>query len=1331
MANISRIKLDETTYEIKDAQAARASDLALKQDALTAGNGIAIDNSDIIRTTGIPFGTCDSTSTSKVFTATVPGIYKLEDGVCCIIKNGVVTSESGFTLNVNGLGAKPSYSNMATGNDVTPTEPTRDTTIFNINYAMLFIYSSTIVDGGGWICYRGYDANTNTIGYQVRSNSQSLPASQKFYRYRLLFTSADGTHYVPANTSSSTNATSSRTVNQTPIDPFGHITYYGTTAAVEANARPAASSLWIIYTLNLGYSFNRTGAALTLSSWAPVYVKCAPQSNGSAIIDADNPYVQALPTTNDGKIYIFLGIAYSATSIELLNNHPVYYHDGTGIKLWMGGAIPSQSDIDAAKPFIITVTETTSGNNTTYSANKTFAEITTAITDGREIRAFKDGQCYNLSYYDNQIIEFDYIDSETLYCQQIEINSSNHIIVFTRDLQSLLTFDNVPTANSNNPVKSGGVHSALANKADKTLFGVITASYDNEGRVTGYTCDKTYSELYNAIINGTQVLLYEGDEWGCYLYPTDVSDGLSFKSFFVGDFRFYVNIDDQNVISWGSREYQRSLTFDNTPTQNSNNPVKSGGVYSALATKMQRVVINMEENNGVLTFTDADNNALTHAQVRELLNSPQNYVILNYDDLSYPPSYSTWDDGYWKFERVTMESDRIITIGWNDGIYLDEIAYTLLTRDYLDYLVPTTRKINNKPLSSDITLNASDVNANIFVVNIEDDGNGVYNCDKTNAEIYAAWQAGRDIVLIKDTNYLYKLNTPPTQTTCEFGGDDSDDIGSYSHYLISTSNGQQKVRENYVYFQEHLQSGTNIKTINNQSLLGSGNISLQGEQGPAGTIAIGTVTDGTSASVTNSGTSSAAVLDFVLPRGAKGDKGDKGDTGESGVSLGEVVLEQSSGTSTTSVMSQNAVGNAIANSIATTTHLPVMGMETNGCTISSENYRKFLFDDIKYLDVSSRMYYKNIPNGYQFYYLGSLFRIAADANNYIAITNGGGGNYLYAVVVKNGTQIHKSANSNDTPGSLALINHNICFDFISKRIVFKRATRDGTVTITYTVDMSDWDLSGLEGKQVYFLKNFRSDGGYPVYVYTYVRVNDPASNEGIIAKTTPYSIQGSFPPMPFSSIINRSGGITAVNIGVEINAGITLLETISATHKKYRCSRTSTDYIGLHGSGASCYPKNAIIVSGIKFKLLDGTPTFYNGQATYYVIKPDGDFASISGFTFETNVEYILVCKAYKNYEGGSYNVYYGLRANGNFDFEIYDPFVLTPQKQVLSSDCVSNNVFTGPIPFSAENVSFIKYSPNQSVSSSYHYYHVGELKFSDDKIYMWTGTVWKQISNA
>lgn len=297
---------------------------------LAARLGLISSKDPAYVTKGILFGQVDSTSTSTKFTATVPGLTELRDGVCVMLKNGVVTSASGFTLNINGLGAYPSYTNLAA--------ETADTTIFNINYTMLFVFDSTRGTNGGWICYRGYDANTNTIGYQLRTNSSTLPASAKFYRYRLLFTSADGTKWVPANTSTSTNATASRTVNQTPIDPFGEIVYYGSTTAIEANEQVTATAIWQQYTLTLGYSFNRTGAALVLPYPKPIYIKAAPQTDGSCIIDSTTPYVTALPTTNDGFIYIYLGVTYSATAIELRMKHPVYWHDGTALRLWTGAA---------------------------------------------------------------------------------------------------------------------------------------------------------------------------------------------------------------------------------------------------------------------------------------------------------------------------------------------------------------------------------------------------------------------------------------------------------------------------------------------------------------------------------------------------------------------------------------------------------------------------------------------------------------------------------------------------------------------------------------------------------------------------------------------------------------------------------------------------------------------------------------------------------------------------------------------------------------------------------------------------------------------------------
>lgn len=117
----------------------------------------------------IQYGECNSTSTSTVFTATIQGITSYYDGLTVILKNGVVTSAANFTIDINGLGAKGVYSNMGVGYGTTAA--TRETTIFNINYSIMLIYSSTIVSGGGWIFYRGYAPEPPTNISELNNDS--------------------------------------------------------------------------------------------------------------------------------------------------------------------------------------------------------------------------------------------------------------------------------------------------------------------------------------------------------------------------------------------------------------------------------------------------------------------------------------------------------------------------------------------------------------------------------------------------------------------------------------------------------------------------------------------------------------------------------------------------------------------------------------------------------------------------------------------------------------------------------------------------------------------------------------------------------------------------------------------------------------------------------------------------------------------------------------------------------------------------------------------------------------------------------------------------------
>lgn len=91
-----------------------------------------------------------------------------------------------------------------------------------------------------------------------------------------------------------------------------------------------------------------------------------------------------------------------------------------------------------------------------------------------------------------------------------------------------------------------------------------------------------------------------------------------------------------------------------------------------------------------------------------------------------------------------------------------------------------------------------------------------------------------------------------------------------------------------------------------------------GNPGTAATVSVGTTTTGapgSSASVVNSGTSSAAVFDFTVPQGSKGDKGDTGDSGANGADGAAATV--SVGTTTTGLPGSNAsVTNAGTSSAA-------------------------------------------------------------------------------------------------------------------------------------------------------------------------------------------------------------------------------------------------------------------------------------------------------------------------------------------------------------------------------------------------------------------------------
>ena len=82
--------------------------------------------------------------------------------------------------------------------------------------------------------------------------------------------------------------------------------------------------------------------------------------------------------------------------------------------------------------------------------------------------------------------------------------------------QSSLTFDNAPTQNSNNPVKSGGVYSSIE-ELKKSAFG---SSIDIDSTTTSYTCPNDgyirlnvmYGESATLRVNGQELIRIKGGE---------------------------------------------------------------------------------------------------------------------------------------------------------------------------------------------------------------------------------------------------------------------------------------------------------------------------------------------------------------------------------------------------------------------------------------------------------------------------------------------------------------------------------------------------------------------------------------------------------------------------------------------------------------------------------------------------------------------------------------------------------------------------------------------------------------------------------------------------
>ena len=193
---------------------------------------VANNNNKMSLFSGIPYGTVGGTSSSTVKTADVEGFTAIYDGATCIITNDGTASATGWTMNVNGLGAYKVFQSQS-GAAITTT--------YAANSTYMFTFSEALDSGnGGWYMYYGYNSNDNTVGYNIRNYQASEVMASQLTRYKVCFTRRSDGKLIPSTATSNSTATT-KTLTTEAWDPFAPIWWYSTTGSVAADASPGAS----------------------------------------------------------------------------------------------------------------------------------------------------------------------------------------------------------------------------------------------------------------------------------------------------------------------------------------------------------------------------------------------------------------------------------------------------------------------------------------------------------------------------------------------------------------------------------------------------------------------------------------------------------------------------------------------------------------------------------------------------------------------------------------------------------------------------------------------------------------------------------------------------------------------------------------------------------------------------------------------------------------------------------------------------------------------------------------------------------------------------------
>lgn len=320
--------------------------------------------------------------------------------------------------------------------------------------AIPFQYKSTYIEDGA-LHTMYYDTDTTyTINYMYDAGRyHSGDGTYAITRYSFVLQKPDGTWEKVTDTTKNYSTATTKTVNKRGFI-LNQIKYYRYTSAYANGALVGANYLCPQYAeLTGAYSFN----CGTAPGWAVgdyIYLVGTIGVDGLFYLDETKWWDNALPTTNDGKIYIQLGSALTTTdsTMTFLNDRPIYYHDGTGIKQYIVH--------DSTKQDIISDLQTIRDN---ASAVNEKADISSV--DGQWVNAnfeIASGVTYtgtSVTYDLSSYLPNDGYNYEVIFSGNVTTGSATGNIARLRirtDIVDSATFLCAIQTRSNSSVQSGG-----------------------------------------------------------------------------------------------------------------------------------------------------------------------------------------------------------------------------------------------------------------------------------------------------------------------------------------------------------------------------------------------------------------------------------------------------------------------------------------------------------------------------------------------------------------------------------------------------------------------------------------------------------------------------------------------------------------------------------------------------------------------------------------------------------------------------------------------------------------------------------------------------------